>query len=350
MNGENQFRGISISTTTILKVIIIILLLLFVYLIRDILLLLFIAFVISSGINPIINRLEKRKIPRFLSTLGLYFVLFLVITLVFILLVPPISEQFKQLSENFPLYYEKIVAGFQSLQKYAVEHGFSSDWQKTIGSVNQGLGQVTSGLFATFVSLFGGLVSFIGVLVITFYMSLDSQGASKLVHSIFPSKYQPYLTHLITKIQEKMGAWLQGQLLLCLIIGVVSFIGLKILGVKFALVLALIAGITEFIPVAGPIIGAIPAIFLAFFQSPIKAFLVIILYIVVQQLENHIIVPKVMQRSVGLNPIIVIIAMLIGAKLAGILGMILAVPVATIVSIFFGDFFAERRAREKEAL
>ena len=128
--------------------------------------------------------------------------------------------------------------------------------------------------------------------------------------------------------------WLRGQLILVLIIGALSFIGLTILQVKYALVLAMIAGISELIPYVGPIIGAIPAVFLASSQSLFKAGLVIILYVVIQQLENQIIVPKVMQRSVGLSPLVIIIVMLIGARLAGVVGLLLAVPTATIATIF----------------
>jgi predicted PurR-regulated permease PerM len=149
--------------------------------------------------------------------------------------------------------------------------------------------------------------------------------------------------HLIARMQEKIGRWLRGQLLLSLIIFLMTYAGLTILGVRYALVLALFAGVTELIPYIGPFIGLVPALFIALTQSPIVALGVLVLYIIIQQLENYVIVPKVMQRAVGLNPIVIIVAMLVGAKMAGILGIILAVPVATALSVAVGDLFELKR-------
>jgi len=149
----------------------------------------------------------------------------------------------------------------------------------------------------------------------------------------------------LTRAQNKIGMWLRGALTLGLIIGVFVYIGLTILGVKYALVLALLAAVLELIPYIGPPIAAIPAIFLAFSQAPIKGFLTLILYVVIQQLENNILVPKVMQKAVGLNPIIGVISLGIGFKIAGILGGILAIPVATAVSVFIIDFIELKKKK-----
>ena len=139
-----------------------------------------------------------------------------------------------------------------------------------------------------------------------------------------------------------MGMWLRGQLFLSFIVGLLVYIGLLILGVKYALVLALIAAILEIIPFIGPTIAAIPAILVGLTDSWIKALVVVILYFVVQQLENHIIVPKVMQKAVGLNPIVVIIVIMVGAKLGGIVGALIAVPVAAAIGVFVGDIMRDK--------
>ena len=139
-------------------------------------------------------------------------------------------------------------------------------------------------------------------------------------------------------MQEKIGLWLRGQLVLCLIIFLMSWLGLSLLGVKYSLVLAVFAGVTEFIPYLGPFLGAIPAVFVGFTQAPYLCLLVIILYIVIQQTENLFLVPMVMKKAVGLNPVIVIISMLIGGTMAGILGILVALPVATAISVVFSDF------------
>jgi predicted PurR-regulated permease PerM len=143
---------------------------------------------------------------------------------------------------------------------------------------------------------------------------------------------------LWTKIQNRLGNWLRGQLILSLVIFTLTYIGLSILQIKYALVLAMLAGSFELIPYVGPILSSVPAIFLAFVQAPYLALFVILLYFIVQQLENSLIVPKVMGRVTGLNPIVVLIAVLIGAKIGGIVGTLMAVPVATALSTFLYDF------------
>ena len=186
-------------------------------------------------------------------------------------------------------------------------------------------------------------------MVITFYMTIEEDGLKKFVRSIAPIEYQPYLVQKTNRIQVKMGGWLRGQLILMFIIGSLTYVGLLILDVPYALVLAIFAGLAEFVPFLGPLIAAVPAVFFSFSDSPWKAFGVVIFYIVLQQLENQVIVPKVMQKAVGLNPIVVIIVMLIGAKVAGLVGILLAVPATTIAWIFFADIF-ERKIEDDNRL
>ncbi len=348
MANNNQKTTVSIPTSSILKLIAIVVLLLFLYVIRDIIVILFVSIVLASAFDPWVDALQRRKIPRTVGILLIYLILIGVIVSVFILLIPPITDQVKQIASSFPEYYEKFLASFVNIQQFSQEHGLADNIQKALEGVNQSLQQVTGTIFSGVVKVFGGFISFVVILVIVFYMTVEEKGVKNFLRSFAPIKYQPYLTQKAIQIQEKMGFWLRGQLFLSGIIALTSFVGLSILGVKFALVLALVAGITELVPLVGPIIGAVPAVFFALVQSPVKALLVIILYIVIQQMENHIIVPKVMQRSVGLNPVVIIVAILIGAKLAGILGMLLAVPAATIIVIFGRDFFQERRDKESK--
>jgi len=188
-------------------------------------------------------------------------------------------------------------------------------------------------------------VALFAVLIITFYMTLEEDGMKKFVKSIAPLKYQPYLISKVKRVQVKMGMWLRGQLILSLILGVLAYIGLLIIGVDYALVLALLVAVTEFIPYVGPIIGGIPAVFIAFTQSPVKAGIVVVLYVVIQQLENSVISPKVMQKAVGLNPIIIILALLVGGTIGGFAGVILAIPAVTIISVFVEDFFDNKKEK-----
>ncbi|OGL88417.1 hypothetical protein A3I42_00040 [Candidatus Uhrbacteria bacterium RIFCSPLOWO2_02_FULL_49_11] len=183
------------------------------------------------------------------------------------------------------------------------------------------------------------MVSFFIILVLTFYMVVDEDGIMRFLQVITPENIHKDVTALTVKIQNKIGLWLRGQLILMLVIGVLTFIGLTIIGVPYALVLALVAGITEIIPYAGPVIGSIPAIFIAFTISPTMGLWTVLLYVLIQQAENHLLVPKIMQKTTGLNPIIVILAVLIGARLSGVIGALLAVPIASAIEVLIHEHF-----------
>jgi len=183
-----------------------------------------------------------------------------------------------------------------------------------------------------------GLFSVIIVIVISFYLAVQKNGIQHLLKGVTPKEHEPYVLDLWARAQKKMGHWLQGQLFLAIVVGVLVYIGLSLLNIRFALLLAIIAGIFELVPYIGPVLAGVPAVILALFQAPILALWVLILYFVVQQLENYLLVPLVMKKVVGLNPVVVIIALLVGGKLLGILGILLAVPAAAVLAEFFKDF------------
>ena len=331
----NQSQTINISTSTILRVIIILLALVFLYLIRDILMVVFVAVVIAAAINGPISWLQRHKVPRLLGVIFIYLLILLFLALVVTLIFPPLAEQIKQLAIYFPEFMEKIGL---SVQEWWGQYRLEGNLQALLDKISNKLAQATSSVFATIIGLFGGLLSAIIILVISFYLAVQEKGAKRFLVSLTPNEHQDYLAGLIERIESKIGGWLRGQLLLMLIVGLLTYIGLYFLGVKYALTLALIAALLEIVPYIGPILAAIPAVVLSFFQSPFLALLVILLYIVIQQLENYIIYPQVMKKAVGLNPIIIIVTMLVGAKLAGILGIILAVPVTAAIAEFLKDF------------
>jgi len=342
----NRFKTINISFISFIKFFIVILGLYFLYLVKDVLALVFVSLIFASAIDSWVDYLENKKIPRGLSVLLIYLVAIGIIGSTVALIIPPIIHEISELAEHFPEYYQKITDAFSFFQKYSAQFGVQQV-EDNAGAISASLSGAASSILSTIASIFGGLISLLVVLVITFYMTVQEDAIKKTTKSLMPKKHQDFAIQLVNKTQKKIGAWLKGQLVLSLIIGILSYVGLLILGVKYALVLALIAAIGEFIPYIGPVLSAIPAIFLAFAQSPIKAVFVLILYIVIQQIENHFLVPKIMQKAVGLNPIISVIALLIGAKVAGILGAVLAIPVATAISIIVKELFEERESLGK---
>ncbi len=328
---------IDISTFALIKVLVIFLVVWVLFYLRDIILLVFVAWILASAFDPWVDWFQKNKIPRAIGLLLIYAGVILVLAGAVYLIIPPIITETGQLSNDFPVYWEKLLSGFQNLRNYSDAHGWSDNLQKYLTDLQTNIGSAASGVFSTVFSLFGGIVSFFIILVITFYMTVEEHALKRMMRSTIPVKYQPYFTYLINRIQDKIGRWFRGQLLLSAIIFTLCWIGLSLLGVRYALVLALFAGVTELIPYLGPFLGAIPAVFIGFTQSPLIALGVIILYLLIQFLENNVMVPKVMQMAVGLNPIITIVAMLIGARMAGVVGIILAVPVATAISVVITD-------------
>ncbi|MFH1671637.1 MAG: AI-2E family transporter [Candidatus Portnoybacteria bacterium] len=331
---SNSSQSFNISTSTIFRVILISLGFVFLYLIRDILLIIFISVIIAAAISGPVGWLQRRRVPRLLGVIFIYLVIFLFLALIVALVFPLLAEQIKQLTSSFPGLIEKIGSSFD---KFLVEYQSQGNLQSLLNEASGKLSEATSSIFGTIINLFGGIFSAGIILVISFYLTVQEKGLKKFFISVTPNEHQSYVSDLIDRIEAKIGGWLRGQLVLMLIIGILTYIGLSLLGVKYALTLALIAGLFEIIPYIGPIVSALPAAILAFIQAPLLALLVVILYIVIQQLENYVFYPQVMKKAVGLNPILIIIVMLIGAKLVGILGIILAVPLTAGISEFFKD-------------
>jgi predicted PurR-regulated permease PerM len=330
---------INITTLTVIKIILIFVLFYFLYLVREILAVLFISLILAAAVDPWIDWMQEKKIPRGVGILFIYLVMLTAISTVVYLIIPPIVEQVSELTTQFPELLEKIVSGMNFLRDYVSEHGILENIRDNIGSFEANFENAAGGVFSTVSGIVGGIVTFFLVLVITFYMVVEENAIKKIIWSIAPQKHQVYIMQLVNRMQKKVGLWLRGQLILSLIIFTLTYIGLSILGVEYALVLALIAGLTEFVPYLGPILAAIPAIFLSFTQAPMLAVFVAVLYYIIQLVENNIIVPKLMQKVVGLNPIVSIAVLLIGFKIAGVVGAVLSIPVATAVSVFVRDIF-----------
>ncbi len=333
---QGQAFTVNISTLTFLKILLIIGILAFVYFIRDILAILFIAILLSSALSPWVQAMEHRRIPRVAGIFLIYLSILAVVTLAIVLLIPPLVEQFNELSLAFPGYSDHFV---RVLQGYSPDINIVEQLKRFFVSIQSSMLDIASGIFLKIFDILKGVVAFFLVFVVTFYMVVEENMMRRALRSLTPAKYHPFAERLLGKIQKKIGLWLRGQAILSFLIFLLSFIGLSILGVHYALVLALVAGLTEFMPLIGPVIGAIPAVFIAFNQDPLLALWVLLLYVLIQRLENDLLVPRVMQKAVGLNPLVSIIALLIGAKFGGIIGILLAIPVTTVLSVITYEFF-----------
>jgi len=333
---------IDISSLTLIKILLVFLAMVFLFYIRDIVLMVFIALILASAIDPSVDWLQKHKVPRILGIFFIFVTTFAALFFSFYLVIGPVTSEIKNLSEDFPMYWQKISAGWNELDSFSKHYGLEQGIQEALISLQSGLTSAATNIFGGILSFIGSIVSLVVILVMTFYLALYDQAMKKKARLMLPDGSQPYFMHLINRMQDKVGLWLRGQLFLSLLIFLFSLAGLMALGVKYAWVLALFAGITEFIPYLGPLIGGLPAVFIAFTQSPVLGLYVVVLYIIIQQSENHLIVPLVMKKAVGLNPVIVIVTMMIGAQIAGIGGMLMAVPVTTAISVAFSDLLEHK--------
>lgn len=326
-----QDHTINVSTMTFVKVVLIGLSAWFLWYVRDVMVMLLVALLLAALIDPFADWFEKNKVPRSLAVLIVYLGLGTIAAAVTVLIVPVIIDQVTQLLGSGP---------FASvLQQSLVKVRTLFDVQNFIGSLLSGEVTSVTSLFSQVAGFLSGFVRLFVILVLSFYMVVEEDAARKVFRSFAPVEYQPYITQMIAKMQSKIGAWLRGQLILGLVVGTCCFVGLTILGVKYALLLAVLAGLFEIIPYVGPTLSVIPAVIIGFVQAPILGLAVLILYVVIQQLENHVLVPKIMQKVTGLNPIASIVAIMIGLKLAGAVGAILSIPVATMIAVVVEDLF-----------
>lgn len=326
-------QKIDIPVSTIIRLLLILLAAWFVFSIRDVLVLLFFVIIIVAGLSPTVDR-WSRTITRPGAVISVFLIFLVVMGGILSLVVPPFIDQLREFTSNLPIYAEQLSDSSQN--------GFLSDATKLIvanlNNVVAQLSDISGTILAKTVGVVNGLVAVVTILVLTFYLLLEEEGLKKMYRGVMPASWYNDLTDTTRKIAGRLGAWLRGQILLMLVVGLAVTIGLLIIGSPYALTLGIWAGLTEAIPIVGPWIGALPGIAVGLAISPLQGFLTLLVYLVIQQLEGNILVPKIMSKAVGLNPVIVIIAILIGSKLYGLLGIILAVPLAATISVIAEDW------------
>jgi predicted PurR-regulated permease PerM len=317
------------------------------FLVRDVLLIVYVSGLLAIGFSPIVRLIERQKVlpigtrrfPRWLAILALYVVILGTLTGIGFMVVPPLVHQGRQLWTALPEMFNRA-------QEFLIQKGLLKEhmtWSQAVARAPVAdSGDAVGTVLGAIVGIVGGLFGLLTILILTFYILIESDSLLDAMLHLFPKGNRARVAAASRDITVKVSAWLGGQLLLGGIIGTSSAIGLWLLGIPFFYVLALISGIGELIPVVGPVLSAIPAIAVASTVSINKVLFVIVFFIVQQQFENHVLVPKVMQRQVGVSPVTVIVALLIGGKLLGIVGAILAVPSAAILQVLFSEVGAVR--------
>ena len=316
------------------------------FLLKDLVLVLLLSIVVASAVEPGTQWFVRRGVPRLFSVILIYLLTAtLFFSLIFFLLLPLLSES-SEFLKNSTSYFNvnllsSTIANNDFLSSQPIIAGFTSgfDLEQLIGNINSIVANISSNAFGTVTSIFGGILSLVLTIVLSFYLAVEEDGVGKFLKAITTIRHEKYVVSLWNRSQRKIGLWMQGQLVLAIIIGMLVYLGLLILGVPNALFLAVLAAAFEIIPLFGPILASIPAIMIASVSGGLPlALLVIGLYIIVHQFENQLIYPLVVKKVVGVSPVVSIVALATGWQLAGFIGIVLSVPVASVIIEFFNDF------------
>ena len=332
----NKLRvSIDITWSAIIKVLMVAFALWAATSLRDILFMLFIVFIFVAGVNPLIKQMQ-RYMSRTLAVVSFYIVLVLLVSLLFYVFVPLLVRQLNGLVDTLPGLINRLQTYLDggNGQKYA------QYLQEIQSSLVNGMKSLTGDVFQTSVTFFGGLATIVTGLILSFYILLEEKNAREFFYQVLPHNRFEAVYTTIHKISGKMGDWIRGQLLLMLIIGMCNFVVFLAIGIPSAFALGIWSGIAEVVPYVGPFLGVVPALFLALAGGNyLQAILVFILnFILIQQVEANIVVPKIMGRAVGLSPVLVILALAIGLKLFGLVGAIVSLPGAAILSVLFEEW------------
>ena len=321
-----MLKKVEISHKTIIFAVFFLLSLWFLYYIRDILLELFVALLLMTILDPFVSKLTRFRIPRGISVLISYVLVFGVLGTVIALVIPPLVDQTASFVTALPGYLANI----------GVAQNISQD---VINEFLVRLWSLPGEVIKFTLSLFSNIIAVLTVLVFAFYMLLTRNKLDDQLGFFFGEDKKHDITRIIDSFEEKLGGWARGELALMFLVGLATFIGLTLMRIPFALPLSILAGLLEIIPYLGPIIAAIPSILIGFGISPVAGFGVAALALLIQQLENYVLVPKIMEKSVGVSPIITLLALAIGARIAGVVGMIISVPSVITLQIVVKEYF-----------
>ncbi|HVF69440.1 MAG TPA: AI-2E family transporter [Xanthomonadales bacterium] len=298
---------------------------------REIIVSIFLAYIIMAAVLPMVEYLRKKGLPKVAAVLIPYFGIIIAIFLLILPLVPFVVTQIQSLISNFPRFIDRSADLF----------GLTINPKQIEGYINSEFESLGKSAFNVTTKVFGGLFSTITIFVVSLYLLLYEDTFKKFVAGIFHKDAREKARDTLDQVNFKLGAWLRGQVQLCVFIGFLSWIGLTVLGLPYALPLALLAGLLEVVPTIGPILSSIPAIVIALTISPAKALAIVALYVLIQAVENQILVPKVMQKAVGLNPVVVILGIMIGTNLMGVVGALLAIPFISFMVVIFKSLESE---------
>jgi predicted PurR-regulated permease PerM len=322
-------RKIEISHRTIIFAVLFLIFLWLLFFIRDIIFALFVALFLMAILDPFVTKLTKWKLPRALSIFLVYLVILGIIAAAVAVIVPPLVEQTTNFVNSFPNFIKNPFIG-----------GIIND--QTVNQILTQLGSIPGQVVKVGVSIFSNVLGVISVLIFTFYMLLYREKLDEQVSSFFGEASRQKFNRVLDNIEKSLGGWARGQLILMFVMGLLMFLGLTILGIPYALPLAILAAILEIVPTIGSIIASIPSIIIGFSISPVIGLATAALVFLIHQSENYILVPKIMEKSVGVNPIITLASLAIGFRLMGVIGALISVPIVLTIQIITKEYLRNK--------
>ncbi|HYH08172.1 MAG TPA: AI-2E family transporter [Thermoanaerobaculia bacterium] len=313
---------------------------------RDVLLLVFIAAALAAGIAPAVRRVRifwryrfRKKLSRGVAVMIVYLPFLLGVVVLGLLVVPRFIAETKEIGRQLPMLIDRNI--LTTLERFV-----------PVGAIREeladGIELPRARVFMYMRNAAAAIASVFAVLFMIAYMLVDAERLRNLFLLIYPPEVRGERRRTLMRIAKRMSSWLSGQLLLSMIIGVCTFVGLVALQIPYALPLAIVAAIGELVPVIGPTVGAIPALAIALLHSRWQFWSYLVFAFLLQKVENWFIVPRVMSRKVSISPLAVFIAFMIGASLLGVIGAIMAIPVAAIIQVTFAEAFVARRERRQD--
>lgn len=302
-----------------------------VFQIKEVLLGFFICLILMSSLNPSVKKMESWKFPRWLAILSLYIIVILLLGLSLGWMVPPLINQTTILIERIPEFFRQFkILGID---------------EKVIASQFSQFTSIPANLIKFLFQIFSNVVAILALSVITFYLLLERKNLDEYLAVLFGEEKEKEIEVIVDKIEERLGSWVRGELLLMLMVGVLNYIGFLIIGIDYALPLAVLAFLFEIIPNVGPTLAAFPAILVGLTISPFHALATTGWCFLVQQIENSFLVPRIMKQVVGVNPLISLLSLAVGFKLAGLGGAILAIPTFIALEVILKAVLSSKRFR-----
>jgi predicted PurR-regulated permease PerM len=321
-------RKIEISHRTIIFTVFFLIFLWVILLIKDIILEFFLALLIMAVFDPLVTRLSRRNIPRSASVLIVYILLFSLVGLAVASIVPSLVDQTTSFINNLPRFLNSI--GISSLLSGQImEQAFNQ------------IGALPAKVAETVVSLFSNILGIVAVFVFAFYLLSEREDLKNQIGILVGVKRKYIFERALDLIEDKLGKWARAEVTLMIAVGLANFIGLRLLNIPFALSLSILAGTLEIVPYIGPVLAAVPAVLIGFGISPIIGLAVAALAFLIQQLENYVLVPKIMQKNIGVNPIIILVVLAIGARLAGVIGLLVSIPIYISLQVIVQEFLTK---------